>query len=51
VSQFDKTVIPDERCYASQDLWFDRLTTLRDVEGESRKPGENQIILDPGSPC
>jgi hypothetical protein len=29
--------------------WFDRLTTLSEVEGESRKVAENQVILDPGS--
>jgi len=32
-----------------RDPWFDRLTTLSEVEGESSKTAENQIILDPGS--
>jgi hypothetical protein len=49
VSQFDKTVIPGEQNDVKRDPWFDRLTTLSEVEGESRKRGENQIILDPGS--
>jgi hypothetical protein len=31
------------------DPWFDMLTTLSEVEGESRKVAENQVILDPGS--
>jgi hypothetical protein len=34
-----------------RDPWFDGLTTLSEVEGESRKIAKNQIILDPGSPC
>jgi hypothetical protein len=29
-----------------RDPWFDRLTTLSEVEGESRKIAQNQIILD-----
>jgi hypothetical protein len=32
-----------------RDPWFERLTTLSEVEGESRKIGRNQIIVDPGS--
>jgi hypothetical protein len=36
VSQFDKTVIPDERCYASRDP-------------ESRDTEQFQKLLDPGS--
>jgi hypothetical protein len=40
---FHKTVIP------GRDPWFDRLTTLSEVEGESRRFAEHQIILDPGS--
>jgi hypothetical protein len=56
VSQFDKAVIPGEPNPVSstgqacgRDPWFDRLTTLSEVEGESRKVAENQILLDPGS--
>ena len=49
VSQFDKAVIPGEPNDCGRDPWFDRLTTLSEVEGESRKVAENQIILDPGS--
>ncbi|MGD9077053.1 MAG: hypothetical protein PVJ69_17675 [Desulfobacteraceae bacterium] len=52
----DRTVIPGEptslsraRYGGGRDPWFDRLTTLSEAEGESRKPAENQIILDPGS--
>jgi hypothetical protein len=30
-----------------RDPWFDRLTTLSEVEGESRKIAEQKIILDP----
>jgi hypothetical protein len=30
-----------------RDPWFDTLTTLSEVEGESRKMPENQTILDP----
>jgi len=30
-----KTVIPYERRFAGRDPWFDRLTTLSEVEGES----------------
>jgi hypothetical protein len=55
-SQFNKTVIPSEpaslprtRYGVGRDPWFDRLTTLSEVEGESRKIAENKIILDPGS--
>ena len=29
-----------------RDPWFDRLTTLSEAEGESRKVAENQIVLD-----
>jgi hypothetical protein len=35
MSQFAGTVIPDERRFAGRDPWFDRLTTLSEVEGES----------------
>jgi hypothetical protein len=41
--------VPRNRYGVGRDPWFDRLTTLSEVEGESRKIGENQIILDPGS--
>jgi len=37
VLQYLKPVIPEEQCAAKQDTWFDRLTTLSGVEGESRK--------------
>jgi hypothetical protein len=43
------TSVPRNRYGVGRDPWFDRLTTLSEVEGESRKIGENQIILDPGS--
>ena len=46
VSQFDKTVIPGEHNDVERDPWFDKLTTLSEVEGESRELAENQIILD-----
>jgi hypothetical protein len=56
VSQFDKTSfraspasLPRTRYGVGRDPWFDRLTTLSEVEGESRKISENKIILDPGS--
>ena len=56
MSQFDKTVIPGEptslprtRYGVERDPWFDMLTTLSEVEGESRKLSGNQLILDPGS--
>ena len=35
MSQFAEPVIPDELRFAEQDPWFDRLTTLSKVEGES----------------
>jgi hypothetical protein len=35
MSQFAEPVIPDERRLAGRDPWFDRLTTLSEVEGES----------------
>jgi hypothetical protein len=63
VSQLERIVIPGEPDHVERDPWLDRpfgrltvlskvegLTTLSEVEGESRKIGENQIILDPGSP-
>jgi hypothetical protein len=53
---------PGEPNDVGRDPWFDRpfdkltvlsrvegLTTLSEAEGESRKPVENQTILDPGS--
>jgi hypothetical protein len=49
VRQFDKNVIPGEPKDCGRDPWFDRLTTLSKVEGESRNIAENQNILDPGS--
>ena len=49
MSQFEKTVIPGEQTNVVRDPWFDRLTILSEVEGESGKLTENQIILDPGS--
>ena len=45
VSLFHKTVIPGEPA-----PWFDRLTVLSRVEGESRKRVENKTILDPPTP-
>jgi len=35
MSQFAEPVIPDELSFAGRDPWFDRLTTLSHVEGES----------------
>jgi hypothetical protein len=56
-------VIPDELRFAERDPWFDRpfdrltvlskvegLTTLSEVEGESRKLLSRHLFLDPGSP-
>ena len=48
-SHREEPVIPDERCYASRDPWFDTLTTLSYVEGESRNIEQFQKLLDPGS--
>ena len=42
-------VIPDEFRFAERDPWFDRLTTLSEVEGESRKLLSSHLFLDPGS--
>jgi hypothetical protein len=59
MAQFNKTVIPrrrrrdlgpGEQKEFGRDPWFDRLTTLSEVEGESRKLGGNQIALDPPPP-
>jgi hypothetical protein len=36
-SQFAEPVIPDESASGGRDPWFDRLTTLSEVEGESSK--------------
>ena len=33
----DPNVIPDESAYRGRDPWFDRLTTLSEVEGVSSK--------------
>jgi len=49
MSQFNKTVIPGEQNDLGRDPWFDRLTTLSEVEGESRNLVVNRIVLDPGS--
>ncbi len=38
--------LPRTRYGVGRDPWFDRLTTLSEVEGESRKIAENQMILD-----
>ena len=35
MSQFAEPVIPDESTQGGRDPWFDRLTTLSEVEGES----------------
>jgi hypothetical protein len=48
MSQFEKSVIPGEPKDCGRDPWFDMLTTLSEVEGESRKIAEKNI-LDPGS--
>jgi len=39
-SQFADAVIPDELRFAGRDPWFDRLTTLSEVEGESSESDE-----------
>jgi hypothetical protein len=49
VSQFDKAVIPGEPKDFGRDPWFERLSSLSEVEGESRRILKYQIILDPGS--
>jgi hypothetical protein len=36
VPQFEKAVIPGEPKDFGRDPWFDRLTTLSEVEGESK---------------
>jgi hypothetical protein len=41
--------LPRARYGVVRDPWFDRLTILSEVEGESREVAENPIILDPGS--
>ena len=40
MSQFAEPVIPDELAYGERDPWFDRLTTLSEVEGESSECDE-----------
>jgi hypothetical protein len=49
VSQLERIVIPAEVGHVGRDARFDGLTALSEVEGESRKIGENQMILDSGS--
>jgi hypothetical protein len=49
VPHFQTKVIPGEPKHLWPDPWFDKLTTLSEVEGESRKLVENQTILDPDS--
>ena len=41
VSQFDEAVIPGEPNDCGRDPWFDRLTTLSEVEGEPREAADN----------
>ena len=43
----ERTVIPCEQNDFERDPRFDGLTALSEVEGESRKLSENQIIPDP----
>ena len=40
MSQFAEPVIPDESASGGRDPWFDRLTTLSEVEGESSESDE-----------
>jgi hypothetical protein len=47
MAQFKKTLIPGEQSDLERDPWFDRLTTLSEVEGESRKLVANRTVLDP----
>jgi hypothetical protein len=49
LSQSLSNVIPDESAGDGRDPWFDRLTTLSEVEGESRELKLLQLFLDPGS--
>jgi hypothetical protein len=49
VWQFHKPVIPGEPNDCGRDPGFDKLTTLSEIEGESKSRAENRIILDPGS--
>ncbi len=49
VPQFQTSVIPGEPKHFWRDPWFDKLTTLSEVEGESSKLVDKQTILDPGS--
>jgi hypothetical protein len=37
-------VMPDESAYGGRDPWFDRLTTLSKIEGESSEIQYNQIL-------
>ena len=42
MSQFAEPVIPDEAAKGGRDPWFDRLTTLSKVEGESSESDESR---------
>ena len=48
--QFQTSVIPGESKHFWRDPWFDKLTTLSEVEGESSKLVDKQTILDPPPP-
>jgi hypothetical protein len=37
-------VIPDEPAEGERDPWFDRLTTLSEIEGESSKSSYDQVL-------
>jgi hypothetical protein len=45
MSEFAEPVIPDESAYGGRDPWFDRLTTLSEVEGESSESDELRCSL------
>ena len=49
VPHFQTTVIPGEPKHFWRDPWFDKLTPLSEVEGESRTLVEILTILDPDS--
>ena len=46
MSQFNKTVIPGEPNGFGRDPWFDVLTTLSEVEGESRRMTNFDTVSD-----
>jgi hypothetical protein len=49
MSQFLKPVILDESTEGGGDPWFNRITALSEVEGESRETVSSRGFLDPVS--